>query len=110
VTIHVPYMPATHHLLNEQMINEMKQGAILVNPSRGDIVDEQALLKQLKAGKLGGAGLDVFHKEPPVDEWEKEMVALQNVVCTAHIGAQTLECQRLESTQVAEQLIEALRK
>ena len=110
VTIHVPYMPATHHLLNEQMINEMKQGAILVNPSRGDIVDEQALLKQLKSGKLGGAGLDVFHKEPPVDDWEKEMVALQNVVCTAHIGAQTLECQRLESTQVAEQLIEALRK
>jgi D-3-phosphoglycerate dehydrogenase len=110
VTIHVPYMPSTHHLLSEQMMNAMKNGAILINPSRGDLIDGQALLKNLKSGKLGGAGLDVFHKEPPVDEWEKELVGLQNVVCTAHIGAQTAECQRLESTQVAEQLIEALRK
>lgn len=109
VTIHVPYMPSTHNLLSEQMMNTMKNGAILVNPSRGDIVDGLALLKNLKSGKLGGAGLDVFHKEPPVDEWEKELVGLQNVVCTAHIGAQTAECQRLESTQVAEQLIKALK-
>ncbi|HKM77605.1 MAG TPA: NAD(P)-dependent oxidoreductase, partial [Candidatus Bathyarchaeia archaeon] len=56
-----------------------------------------------------GAGLDVFHKEPPSDEWEKELVRLPNVVCTAHIGAQTSECQRLESTQLAEQLIEAFK-
>lgn len=110
VTIHVPYMPATHHLVNEKMISEMKNGALLINPSRGDVIDGQALLKTLKLGKLGGAGLDVFHKEPPVDDWEKELVGLPNVVCTSHIGAQTVECQRLESTQVAEQLIQALRK
>jgi len=109
-TIHVPYLPVTHHLISEKMISEMKNGALLINASRGDVVDGQALLKGLKSGKLGGAGLDVFHKEPPVDEWEKELVGFQNVVCTAHVGAQTVECQRLESTQVAEQLVQALRK
>ena len=109
ITIHVPYMQATHHLINDKMIGEMRDGALMINPSRGDVVDGQALLKSLKSGKLGGAGLDVFHKEPPVDEWEKELVALPNVVCTPHIGAQTRECQRLESIQVAEALIQELR-
>lgn len=108
VTIHVPYMQATHHLLDEKMIGQMKNGALIINPSRGDVIDGQALLKGLKSGKLGGAGLDVFHKEPPADDWEKELVGLPNVVCTSHIGAQTVECQRLESTQIAEQLIQAL--
>jgi D-3-phosphoglycerate dehydrogenase len=109
VTIHVPYMPSTHHLINEKTISEMKDGAILINASRGDIVDGQALLLALKSAKLAGAALDVFHKEPPVDEWEKELTKLPNVVCTSHIGAQTVECQRLESTMVAEDLIRILR-
>jgi len=109
VSIHVPYLPSTHHLINTDAIDRMKKGSILINPSRGDIVDGQALLQALKAGKLAGAGLDVFHKEPPLDEWEKELTRLPNVVCTAHIGAQTTECQRLESTQLAEQLAEAFR-
>lgn len=105
VSIHVPYLPTTHQLIDEKAINGMKNGAVLVNPSRGDIIDGQALLRALKSGKLGGAGLDVFHKEPPADDWEKELVGLPNVVCTSHIGAQTVECQRLESTMVAEELI-----
>ncbi|HKM78125.1 MAG TPA: hydroxyacid dehydrogenase [Candidatus Bathyarchaeia archaeon] len=109
VSIHVPYMPSTHHLIDAKAIGEMKKGSILINPSRGDIVDGQALLEAIKSGKLSGAGLDVFHKEPPSDEWEKELTRLPNVVCTAHIGAQTSECQKLESTQLAEQLIEAFK-
>jgi len=110
VTIHVPYLPTTHHLINAKTIMNMKNGAVVINPSRGDIIDGEALLQALKAGKLAGAGLDVFHAEPPKDAWEKELVALPNVVCTSHIGAQTVECQRLESTMVAEQLITALKK
>ena len=109
VTIHVPYLKSTHHLIDEAALAMMKRGGILINTSRGDLVDGEALQRSLKAGRLSAAGLDVFHKEPPVDEWEKELVRLPNVVCTAHIGAQTVECQRLESTQVAEQLIQALR-
>jgi len=109
VTIHVPYVPATHHLIDEKAISVMKDGAILINASRGDIVDGQALLQAIRSGKLAGAALDVFHKEPPVDEWEKELTRLPNVVCTSHVGAQTVECQRLESTMVAEELIRILR-
>jgi D-3-phosphoglycerate dehydrogenase len=86
----------------------MKNGAILINASRGDIIDGQALLQALKSGKLAGAALDVYHKEPPVDEWEMELTRLPQVVCTSHIGAQTVECQRLESTMVAEDLVRIL--
>jgi D-3-phosphoglycerate dehydrogenase len=106
VSIHVPYLASTHHMINEKSFASMKKGSILVNASRGDIVDGQALLQALNSGRLGGAGLDVFHKEPPVDEWEKSLIKLPNVVCTAHVGAQTTECQRLESTQIAEQLVQ----
>ncbi|MEM3476418.1 MAG: NAD(P)-dependent oxidoreductase, partial [Candidatus Bathyarchaeia archaeon] len=109
VTIHVPYLPSTHHLINEEKINIMKNGAILINTSRGDIVDGEALLKALKTGKLAGAGLDVFHKEPPEDTWEKELIGLENVVCTCHIGAQTIEAQKQASIMAATQLIEALK-
>ncbi|MGA2971487.1 MAG: hydroxyacid dehydrogenase [Candidatus Bathyarchaeia archaeon] len=109
VSIHVPYLPSTHHLLDQKAISSMKKGSILINTSRADIVDGQSLLAALKSGNLLGAGLDVFHKEPPVDDWEKELVSLPNVVCTPHIGGQTVESQRLESTIVAEELIRALR-
>lgn len=110
VTLHVPYLPTTHHLIDEKAIGEMKQGTVLINASRGDIVDGQALLGALKSGKLRGAGLDVFHREPPIDDWEKELFKLPDTVCTPHIGAQTEECQRLESTLVAEELIRLLRR
>jgi D-3-phosphoglycerate dehydrogenase len=109
VTIHVPYLPSTHHLIDEKAIASMKNGAIIINPSRGDIIDGQALLHALKTGKISGAGLDVFHKEPPSDEWEMELTKLPNVVCTSHIGAQTLECQQLESRMVAEELIRTIK-
>ena len=109
VTIHVPYLPTTRHLIDAKAIAAMRDGAIIVNPSRGDIIDGPALFENLKSGKLSGAGLDVFHKEPPSDDWEKELTKLSNVVCTSHIGAQTLECQRLESRMVAEELIRTLK-
>jgi len=110
ITIHVPYLKSTHHLIDQKAMGIMKKNAIIVNPSRGDIIDGQALLTALKEGKLGGSGLDVFHKEPPADDWEKQLVSLPNVVCTSHIGAQTVECQRLESTMVAEELIRTFKK
>ena len=110
VTIHVPYLKSTHHLIDQKALSGMKKTAIIVNPSRGDIIDGQALLLALKEGRLGGAGLDVFHKEPPTDDWEKQLVNLANVVCTSHVGAQTVECQRLESTMVAEELIRTFNK
>lgn len=107
VSIHVPYLPSTHHLVNESRIRRMKQGAVLVNTSRGDIVDGKALLAAIKEGRLAGVGLDVFHDEPPKEDWEKELALLSNgySVCTPHIGAQTFEYQRLESVTIAQEII-----
>jgi len=107
VTVHVPYLPSTHHLLDGSRIRRMKQGAILINTSRGDIVDGKALLEAIRDGRIAGAGLDVFHDEPPKEDWEKELVALGDgrSVCTPHIGAQTQECQRLESLTVAQEIL-----
>ena len=106
VTIHVPYSPQTHHLLNEARLRMMRKKSYLINTSRGDIVEGPALLKLLKEGHLGGAGLDVFHLEPPVDEWEKELVNLPNgtTVVTCHIGAETREAQKRASIEIAERI------
>jgi D-3-phosphoglycerate dehydrogenase len=107
VTIHVPYTPQTHHLLDGKRLAMMKKGSYLINTSRGDIVDGPSLLELLRRGQLAGAGLDVFHLEPPVDEWEKAMVSLPNgvTVATCHIGAQTLQAQQRESMELAQKII-----
>jgi len=106
VTIHVPYSPQTHHLLNEARLRMMRKGSYLVNTSRGDIVEGSALLMLLKEGQIGGAGLDVFHLEPPVDEWERELVNLPNgtTVVTCHIGAETQQAQKRASIEIAERI------
>ncbi len=110
VTIHVPYLPSTHHLIDDSRIRRMKKGSVVVNASRGDVVDGKALLQAIREERLFGAGLDVFHHEPPTEDWEKELITLENgrSVCTPHIGAQTIECQRLESVTVAEEIIKLL--
>src|SRR5207247_4368221 len=106
VTIHVPYSPQTHHLLNEARLRMMRKRSYLVNTSRGDIVEGSALLGLLKEGQIGGAGLDVFHLEPPVDEWERELVNLPNgtTVVTCHIGAETQQAQKRASIEIAERI------
>ena len=106
VTIHVPYTAETHHLLNDTRLRMMKRGSYLVNTSRGDIVNGPSLLRVLKEGHLAGAGLDVFHLEPPIDEWEKELVSLPNgvTVATCHIGAETRQAQKRAAVELAERI------
>ena len=90
----------------------MRKGSYLINTSRGDIVEGPALLRILKEGRLAGAGLDVFHTEPPADEWEKELVNLPDgtTVVTCHIGAETRQAQKRASVEIAERIkAEALR-
>jgi D-3-phosphoglycerate dehydrogenase len=107
VTIHVPYTPQTHHLLDGRRLGMMGRGSYLINTSRGDIVDGPSLLELLRQGQLAGAGLDVYHLEPPVDEWEKALVSLTNgvTVATCHIGAQTNQAQRRESVELAQKIV-----
>ncbi len=107
VTIHVPYTPQTHHLLDGKRLAMMRRGSYLINTSRGDIVDGPSVLELLRQGHLAGAGLDVFHLEPPVDEWEKAIVSFPNgvTVATCHIGAQTFQAQRRESVELAQKIV-----
>lgn len=106
VTCHVPSTPETKHMFNAGRLAKMKSTAFLINTSRGEIIDENALYEALKSGRLAGAALDVFEVEPPTN---KQLISLPNVVCTPHIGAQTKEAQELASTVIAEKIIQILR-
>ncbi len=108
VTVHVPLTPSTRNLINEELINEMKDGVVIVNAARGEVMDYEALLKALESGKVGGAALDVYPEEPPESEYLKRLISHPNVFATAHIGAQTEEAQRRTSIEIAHKILQAL--
>lgn len=88
LSLHCPARPETHHILNGARIASMKPEAFVVNTGRGDLIDEGALIAALQAGKLAGAGLDVFANEPHID---RRLLALPNVMILPHIGSATHE-------------------
>ena len=106
ITLHVPLVPETKHLINKERIAKMKDGAIIINAARGGIVDEEALYEALKSGKLYGAALDVYENEPLK---ESKLFELDNIVLTPHIGAQTKEGQTRAGIEVAKKIAEALK-
>ena len=85
----------------------MKDGVMLIDCSRGGVVDQEALYQALLSGKVKGAALDVFEEEPPKNS---KLLTLNNVIATPHIGAQTNEAQLKASVQIAKAVIEALEK
>jgi phosphoglycerate dehydrogenase-like enzyme len=91
VSLHVPLVPATKHLFGARELNMMKPSALLINTCRGPVVDEAALIAHLSAGKIAGAGLDVFDQEPPPAD--NPLFALNNVVLTAHLAGPTADNQ-----------------
>jgi D-3-phosphoglycerate dehydrogenase len=103
VTLHVPSREDTRHLVDETFLSQMKTGAILLNTSRGDVIDEGALLNALDAGAVR-AGLDVFDDEPPSGKgpWDSPLGRHPNVVATHHIGASTEQAQRAIAAGVTE--------
>lgn len=107
ITIHVPHIEATHHMMSDEQFDKMKEIATLVDCSRGGVVDEEALYKALKEGKIRFASKDVFEEEPPGDN---PLLELDNFHATPHIGAQTFEGQVRAGTLAAEQVIEELEK
>ncbi len=88
VSVHVPLLPTTHHLLNADRLRLMKKGAYLVNTSRGPVIDEAALVEALRNGAIRGAALDVFENEPAL---APGLAELENVVLTPHIASATEE-------------------
>lgn len=106
ISIHVPLLDSTYHLLDAQKMSTMKNTAKIINTSRGGVVDEDALYDALKSGTLGGAALDVFEKEPAIGT---KLAELDNVILTPHIGAQTKEAQSLAANVIAEKIIQILR-
>ncbi len=88
VSLHVPLSEETRHLIDRRALSLMKPTAVLVNTSRGPIIDEAALAGALESGEIAGAALDVFEREPEVEE---RLLSLENVVLTPHLGSATLE-------------------
>jgi glyoxylate reductase len=103
VSIHVPLMKETYHLVNADRLKLMKKTAYLINNSRGPVVDEKALYEALKAGRIAGAGLDVFEQEPtPVDN---PLLKLDNVVVAPHISSASYETRSKMAEMVADNLV-----
>ena len=88
LTLHCPASPETHHIINAARIAMLKPTAYVINTARGDLIDEEALIAALEAGKLGGAGLDVYAREPMIDP---RLLALPNVITLPHLGSATVE-------------------
>ena len=87
LSLHLPLLPETRGLVNDAFLNRMKQGSFLINTSRGEVVDEGALLRALQSGHIKGAGLDAFTVEPP--DPKNPLLNLPQVIATPHLGAQT---------------------
>jgi D-3-phosphoglycerate dehydrogenase len=107
ITLHTPLTDKTRNVIDAAAIGKMKDGVRIINCARGGLVDEAALAEALKAGKVAGAGIDVFEIEPAT---ESPLFDIPNVVCTPHLGASTTEAQENVALQVAEQMSDYLVK
>ncbi len=105
VSLHLPLLDSTRHMIDAKAIASMPDGAILVNASRGGIIDEDAAYEALVSGKLGGLGLDAFEIEPPVGS---KLLTLDNVVATPHTGAHTKEATENMANASVKNLIDVL--
>jgi glyoxylate reductase len=105
LSLHVPLVPETHHLIGRKELRAMKPNAILVNTSRGPVVDEGALVEALSSGEIAGAGLDVYEREP---ELASGLAELDNVVLAPHTASATREARTAMSRLCAENVIAAL--
>jgi len=106
ISLHTPLTKNTHHLIGNKEFELMKDGVRVINCARGGIMDEDALRDAIKSGKVAGAALDVFEHEPPD---ESELVQMEEVIVTPHLGASTGEAQRVAAVAIAEEVMAALK-
>ncbi|KXT03487.1 hypothetical protein AC578_1543 [Pseudocercospora eumusae] len=114
VTLHVPELEETKNMIGEKQLEQMRNGAYLLNASRGSVVDIPALIKYMQNGKLAGAALDVYPNEPgkngenfnaQLNDWVQQLRGLKNLILTPHIGGSTEEAQSAIGVEVAEALV-----
>ncbi|KPJ74124.1 glyoxylate reductase [candidate division TA06 bacterium DG_78] len=105
ITVHVPLTESTHHLIAQKEFSLMKKGAYVINVSRGPVVDEKALVEALRDKKIAGCALDVFEREPKI---EQELLDLPNTVLVPHIGSASVETRTRMAVMVAENIIAVL--
>jgi D-3-phosphoglycerate dehydrogenase len=106
ISLHLPMTKETHNMIGSEQFAKMKNGVRIINCARGGIIDEEALYQALTSGKVAGAALDVFAEEPPTN-WQ--LLKLDNVIGSPHIGAATREAQGRVGAEVAQKLIEFAR-
>ncbi|MEW6549466.1 MAG: hydroxyacid dehydrogenase [Spirochaetota bacterium] len=106
ISLHIPYTPETDKLFGAREFAAMKPTAYLINTSRGAVVDEKALVEALKEGRLAGAGLDVFEKEPP--DKDNPLFAMDNVIATPHLSSFTEDGKRKMGVAVVEGVLDVL--
>ena len=105
LSLHCPYGPETHHLINAEALSKMKRTAFLINTARGPVVEEAALVIALREGLIAGAGLDVYEREPAL---EAGLVELDNVVLLPHVGSATIETRTAMATLAARNALAVL--
>jgi len=111
VSLHVPLLPSTRHLISTAEFSAMKKTAFLINTARGPVVDEKALLRALKTKRIAGAGIDVFECEPAIDcdvTDNLELKSFSNVILTPHIGSATREAREAMGLVAAENILAVL--
>lgn len=104
ITLHLPYGPDTHHLLNAQAFAAMKPEAIVINAARGGLVDEDALAEALRSGKISAAALDVFEQEP----YRGPLLEFGNTILTSHVGSLARESRQRMEIEAADNLLQGL--
>lgn len=107
ITLHLPLTDKTYHMISHKEFEMMKDGVMIINCARGGIIDEDALVKYLKNGKVKGAALDVFEKEPVENS---PLFEFENVIVTPHLGASTKEAQINVACQLANQIVDAIKR
>jgi (S)-sulfolactate dehydrogenase len=107
VSLHLPYSPETKNLFNAATLDQMREGACLINTARGGIVDELALAERLRSGRVGGAAIDVFSVEPAKDL--SHFIGIENLILTPHIAGVTHESNERVSQMIADEVNQYLR-
>ena len=107
ITLHAPLIKETHHMINDESLAKCKDGVRIVNCARGELIDEAALLRAIESGKVAGAAIDVYEREPPPKD--HPLLKREEVICTPHLAASTTEAQEKVARQIMASVADAIR-